>query len=258
MIFFKKLTTLLLCCFMILSMFCVNSSASGSYCWFIKRNGNGRPTFPEESEMVRKYNGYFIDDSLDENEKRLYLTFDAGYENGKIERVLDALKSEKAPAAFFVLDNLILKNTDTVIRMGDEGHLVCNHTKRHKDLSFADKGEIEKDLSALEEIYKEKTGREMARYFRFPEGRYSENAMKAICELGYKTVFWSFAYYDWDNSKQPSPDAAKKKILENTHNGAVILLHPTSATNAEILPELISAWREMGYSFGSLDELCGK
>jgi peptidoglycan-N-acetylmuramic acid deacetylase len=159
------------------------------------------------------------------------------------------------PAAFFVLDNLILKNADLVKRMTAEGHHVCNHTKNHKDLSEASFDQISNDLTDLEKLYEEKTGKELSKYFRFPEGKYSESALKCVAKLGYKTVFWSFAYDDWDNVRQPAPDKAIKKILENTHDGAVILLHPTSSTNAAILPVLIDQWRAMGYRFGTLDDL---
>ena len=234
------------------------ASAASGECWYVRRNGEGRPGFPADADEVSQYGGYYIDDSCEsEGEKRLYLTFDAGYENGNVEKILNVLKEKNVPAAFFILDNIILKNTDLVKRMTDEGHLVCNHTKRHRDLSGATAEEIERDLLALEEIYTECTGLEMSKYFRFPEGRYSIDAVKAVRSLGYKTVFWSFGYEDWDNDRQPSADYAVKKILSNTHNGAVILLHPTSATNASILAGLIDSWREMGYEFGTLDQLTG-
>lgn len=222
--------------------------------WYIKRNGSAPPTPPADIDMIKQNGGFYINDDLGETEKKLYLTFDAGYENGNIEKILDTLKGEGVSAAFFVLDNLIIKNTDLVIRMGNEGHLVCNHTKNHKDLTEATNEEIAADLRALEDIYRSKTGRELDKFFRFPEGKYSESAMKCVSELGYKTAFWSFAYADWDNSKQPSEKYAIKKILDNTHNGAVILLHPTSSTNAKILGTLISEWRKMGYEFGSLTD----
>ena len=237
----------------------VGFSASGAEChsWYIKRNGNKRPGFPEDAGEVAEHGGYFIDERVGEDSERrvIYLTFDVGYENGNVEKILDTLKSEQIPAAFFLLDNIILKNTDLVKRMSKEGHLACNHTKNHKDLSNADEETIAKDLSALEAIYEEKIGCEMSKYFRFPEGKYSISALSTVEKLGYKTIFWSFGYDDWDNGRQPSPTAAIKKILSNTHNGAIILLHPTSSTNAEILPTLIKAWRGMGYTFGTLDEL---
>ena len=229
---------------------------SDQHAWFIKRNGNSTPGFSGIATTVDKYNGYYIDkNAVESDNKILYLTFDAGYENGNIARILDVLKAENVPAAFFILDNLILKNEDLVARMADEGHLVCNHTKNHKNLSYCSVEEIEKNLTDLEKIYEERTDKMLDKFFRFPEGKFSESALKAVSDMGYKTIFWSFAYDDWDNGRQPNTDAAINKILANTHNGAVILLHPTSKTNADILPELISAWRQQGYSFGTLYDL---
>lgn len=226
-------------------------------CWYIKRNGNLRPTFPKDAEHLKEYNCYYIDDKYSDSseQKRIYITFDAGYENGNVEKILDVLKDKNVPAAFFLLDNIILKNTDLVLRMASEGHLVCNHTKNHKNLSSASREQIAADLCALEDIYESKTRLTMSKYFRFPEGRYSEEAVRYVSELGYKTVFWSFAYDDWDNGRQSSPDKAIQKVISNTHNGAVMLFHPTSSTNAEIFGTLIDKWRDMGYEFGTLDEL---
>lgn len=244
---------------LILSMTTVTASARECCSWYIKRNGTGRPGFPKEAEELSALDCYYIDDgACARGEKKLYLTFDAGYENGNVERILDVLRDEGVPGAFFLLDNIIMKNTELVLRMADEGHLVCNHTKSHKNLAAADSATIARELSALEDIYREYTGREMAKYFRFPEGNYSTEAVRAVQSLGYKTVFWSFGYADWDNQKQPSAAYAKEKILSNTHDGAVILLHPTSATNASILRELIGEWRRMGYTFGTLDELTAR
>ena len=247
----KKLVCILLSAILMCASAATSFAESGCH-WYIKRNGTDTPGFPAEAEKVSENGGYYIGNT---EEKRIYLTFDAGYENGNIARILDTLKEEKVPAAFFLLDNIILKNTDLVIRMANEGHLVCNHTRNHKDLSHSDKCEIAESLSSLEEIYREKTGNEMSKYFRFPEGKFSLEAMKCISELGYKTVFWSFGYDDWDNCRQPDREKAMRKILDNTHNGAIILLHPTSKTNADIMPALIREWRNMGYTFGTLDEL---
>ena len=145
-----------------------------------------------------------------------------------------------------------------ICRMANSGHLICNHTKKHKDLSCASTEEIENDITTLERVYTEKTGLTMTKYFRFPEGRYSVAAIKAVSKLGYKTFFWSFAYDDWDNSRQPNCKSAIEKVLDNTHNGAVMLFHPTSSVNAQIFPTLIKEWKNMGYRFGTLDELVAK
>ena len=225
--------------------------------WYTTRCGNKQPPLPSDIDNLSEYNAYYLNSSLGDGSDRrvIYITFDAGYENGNVEKILDILKAEDVPAAFFVLDNIILKNTEIVKRMGDEGHLVCNHTKNHKDMTKCSYEEMRKNLTDLEKIYEEKTGRVMAKYFRFPEGRYDEKSMRCASELGYATIFWSFAYEDWDNARQPSEEKSIKKILDNTHNGEVILLHPTSETNVKILPCLIKEWRARGYTFGTLDEL---
>lgn len=248
-----------LCCVSLLALVCsVSVSAAGKgQGFYIPRAGGKRPRLPADESVILSYDGYYIDPHVDDESERrvLYLTFDAGYENGNVEKILDTLATENVPAAFFVLDHLILDNTELVMRMQKEGHLVCNHTKNHKDMTKCQKEEMVKNLTDLEKLCEEKTGCAMSKYFRFPEGRFSEEALACAQELGYQTIFWSFAYADWDNDKQPDPERAKKKILENTHNGAVILLHPTSATNAAILPDLIREWKAAGYTFGTLDEL---
>jgi peptidoglycan-N-acetylmuramic acid deacetylase len=255
----KKVLPRLASLILIICIFSITASADAEYHWYIKRNGTNCPYFPAEASILDDHNGYYIDKTASDNkDKILYLTFDAGYENGNVEKILDTMADEGVRGAFFLLDNIILNNTDLVIRMAEEGHAVCNHTKNHKNLSKSCYEEIAKDLASLEDIYKAKTGREMDKFFRFPEGKYSEEALKSIDQLGYKTIFWSFAYDDWDNSRQMDCQKAIKKILDNTHPGAVILLHPTSSTNAEILPTLIKEWKSMGYSFGTLYELVEK
>ena len=251
--------------FMILSLILSSVSgniatAAGGCGWYVKRNSDHRqPELDPAFSYIEKYEAYYLDKRCaDEGaEAILYLTFDAGYENGNIAKILDTLKEQQVPAAFFILDHLIKANGDLVERMAAEGHLVCNHSLRHRDMSaIEDREAFRYELEELERLYHEKTGRTMAKYYRPPEGRFNERSLSFANELGYKTVFWSFAYADWDNKRQPSAGDAIKKILDNTHPGAVILLHPTSATNAEILPTLIERWREMGYRFGTLDELC--
>lgn len=227
--------------------------------WYIKRNAEHRQPLPPPSfSEIEKYGAYYVDKryTAESDERVLYLTFDAGYENGNIEKILNTLKEESVPAAFFILDNLILRNPALVTRMRDEGHLVCNHTLRHRDMTkITDEGEFAHELFALSELYSERIGGTMSLYYRPPEGKYTVENIKMAQKLGFKTVFWSFAYADWDNKNQPSKEAAMQKVLDNTHNGAVVLLHPTSETNAAILPDLIREWRALGYRFGTLDEL---
>ena len=234
-------------------------NADNAYGWYIKRQGDNRPIFPDNSDELINYSAYFIDELASLNkDKVIYLTFDAGYENGNISKILDILKEEDVPAAFFILDNIILKNTDLVKRMASEGHLVCNHTKNHKNICNYSYEAIEKDLSSLEELCLKVCGVQMKKYFRFPEGKFSYSSLKSVKQLGYKTFFWSFAYDDWDNKRQPDIEKSKKKILSNTHNGAVFLFHPTSDTNAKIMSDLIKEWKQLGYTFGTLDQLVEK
>ena len=186
----------------------------------------------------------------------LYLTFDAGYENGCTEKILDVLQKHQVPAAFFLVGNYMEKNADLVRRMVSDGHIVGNHTMHHPDMSkLSDPAAFEKELKALEALFFEITGKELPRYYRPPQGIYSEENLKMAQQLGYHTVFWSRAYVDWNNDSQPTREYALGKLLPRTHNGAVILLHSTSQTNAQILDELLTRWKEQGYTFASIDTL---
>jgi len=227
------------------------------YSWYCRRTADHTlPPLDGQLDFIRSHHAFYADEGADESDKVLYLTFDAGYENGNIANILDTLKEKEVPAAFFVLSHLAEKESGLVTRMQEEGHLVCNHTASHRDMSsVTDRETFLAELRALEEAVKEGTGGETAKFYRPPEGRFSERNLTWAEEAGYTTVFWSFAYADWDNDKQPDPMAAKEKILANLHNGSILLLHPTSATNAAILPELIDEAREAGYRFGRIDEI---
>ena len=250
----KRILSVFCCLLSCLSCLSFSVSAKGGQHWYCAHVKNhARPRIDSALSYIEKYDGYYIGE--DEHDKVIYLTFDAGYENGNVAKILDVLKEKQVPAAFFVLTHLVDKETALVSRMLDEGHAVCNHTAHHKDLSGADRAAFEKELGDLSSLFLEKTGKPMAKYYRPPEGTFSENNLKWAKEMGYKTIFWSFAYADWDNQKQMSADAAKDKILSNIHPGEVMLLHPTSDTNAAILGEVIDQCRAMGYCFGTLDEL---
>lgn len=237
-------------------VFSIASSADNSSNWYIKKRGNKVPEFPNDAQMILKYGGIFVDSaSFANGEKKIYLTFDAGYENGNISKILDVMKEEQVKGAFFILSNLIKKNPELVKRIADEGHLVCNHTSNHKDITKLTDSEILANLGRLESEYMELTGRQMEKFFRFPEGRYDLRTVRLLNENGYRSVFWSMAYDDWDNSRQMNPNKAKNKLISTTHEGAILLLHPTSSTNAQILRELIHEWRRMGYSFGSIKDI---
>ena len=230
--------------------------------WYCVRNKDHKqPIVGSDLTWVENYGGYYIDHAHgdDTEDKVVYLTFDAGYENGNVAKILDIMKEKQVTGAFFVLEHLVCENGELVSRMINEGHLICNHTANHPDVTkLKDMEAFKKELQALEEVYRDKFGKEMSKYFRPPEGRFNRRTLEYAQTLGYKTVFWSFAYADWDNNSQMSVQAAKDKILGNIHNGAVILLHPTSDTNVAVLGDVIDILKSQGYSFGSLDELtCG-
>ena len=204
-------------------------------------------------DQLKAYDAVYIGDT---SRKILYLTFDAGYENGSTEKILDVLKAQQVPAAFFLVGNYMEKNADLVRRMVEEGHIVGNHTMHHYDMSkLTEQSAFAKELKDLEILFQEITGKEMPKFYRPPQGLYSEENLKMAKDLGYKTVFWSLAYVDWNNDDQPSREEALGKLIPRTHPGAVVLLHSTSKTNAAVLEELIGKWREEGYVFGTVEEL---
>ena len=222
--------------------------------WGLSFRTEGQPPVGNAGiQELEKYDAAYIGST---DEKVLYLTFDAGYENGCTEKILDILKKHNVRAAFFLVGNYMQKNADLVRRMVDEGHIVGNHTMHHYDMSkLSDKAAFAKELTDLEDLFRDITGKELPKYYRPPQGTYSAENLKMAQELGYQTVFWSLAYVDWNNDSQPTREQAFQKLLPRTHNGAVILLHSTSATNAEILDELLTKWEGAGYTFQTIDKL---
>lgn len=226
--------------------------------WFNpkKAGGNGKSTIPEKTaNLLNKYNGIW---QAKTDEKVMYLTFDEGYEyNNNTAKILDTLKAKGVKAAFFVTGAYIKSNLDLVNRMANEGHLVCNHSVNHLNQVDAIKNpkKLEDDIAGLQTLYKEKTGNNLASFLRPPEGVYSERTLKFINDMGYRPVFWSFAYKDWLRDNQPDKKFAIEKITGQFHPGSVLLLHAVSDTNAEILGEIIDQAVNMGYRFGSLYEL---
>ncbi len=227
--------------------------------WYVKKTtDHTQPPLPSEFSFIEQNGGIYLDKEHSDysGEKVIYLTFDAGYENGNIAKILDTMKAHGAVGTFFVLENLITRNTELARRMFDEGHTVANHTMSHKNMAGASREVIERELKGLEKLCLDLTGHEMAKLYRPPEGSFSESDIKIVNELGYKTVFWSCAYADWDNNKQPSRTEALDKLLSRLHNGEILLLHPTSETNAEIMDEFLTRLKAEGFRFGDLSKLC--
>ncbi len=238
------------------------TTTNGSACIPAVQTANWGLSFPTEgqtpignasAEELAKYHAYYVGDTAN---KVIYLTFDCGYENGNTAKILDALKKHNAPAAFFVVGHMIESAPELVQRMADEGYIVGNHTYHHPDMSaIANQAAFQKELDDVAALYYKTTGKELSHYYRPPRGVYSVENLRQADALGYRTILWSLAYVDWYADNQPTAEQAYKKLLPRIHNGAIVLLHQTSSTNAEILDELLTKWGDMGYTFASLDEL---
>ncbi len=224
--------------------------------WGLGFGAEGQPpTGMATAQELKKYDAYYIGDT---KQKVIYLTFDAGYENGYTSAILDALKKHDVKVTFFLVGNYISTQPEMVRRMLEEGHQVANHTYSHPNMSaISSQSAFRNELEKLEKAFEEVTGQSMVKYYRPPQGKYSVNNLKMAKDLGYKTFFWSLAYADWYNDKQPTKEQAFKKLLGRIHPGAIVLLHSTSKTNSEILDELLTKWEEMGYTFGVLDDIAG-
>lgn len=224
--------------------------------WGLGFSTDGKPPTGNASpDELKAYDTYFIGDT---NESKIYLTFDAGFENGNTPAILKALKKHNAKATFFVVGNYIETSPELVKQMVAEGHTVGNHTYHHPDMSSISSMEaFQKEMQDLETLYQQTTGQTMTKFYRPPQGKYSISNLEMAKQLGYHTFFWSLAYVDWYQNNQPTHEEAFSKLLTRIHPGAIVLLHSTSSTNAEILDELLTKWEEMGYTFGTLQELCG-
>lgn len=222
--------------------------------WGLSFQEEGQPPIGNaDSEYLAQFNALYRDPT---QEKVLYITFDAGYENGYTAQILDALKKHQAPATFFLVGNYLETEPELVCRMVKEGHTVGNHTYSHPDMSAISTEEaFQEELTKNEALYKEITGEEMAKLYRPPQGKFCESNLCMAQELGYRTVFWSLAYVDWYEDDQPTREEAFEKLIPRIHPGAVVLLHSTSATNAAILDDLLTQWEDLGYTFGRLEEI---
>ncbi|MFR9146583.1 MAG: delta-lactam-biosynthetic de-N-acetylase [Mediterraneibacter sp.] len=230
----------------------VPASAEGNWGLSFQEEGKtpvGNATFEE----LAKYDAFYAEQT---EEKHIYLTFDVGYENGNTASILDTLKKHNVSATFFVVGTYIESDPELVKRMAEEGHIVGNHTWHHPDMSqIAALDTFKKELVDVEDAYREVTGEGMTKFYRPPQGKYSESNLQMAQELGYKTFFWSLAYVDWYDDNQPTKEEAFDKLLGRIHPGAIVLLHSTSDTNSLILDELIQKWEEMGYTIRPLTEL---
>lgn len=220
--------------------------------WGIKRNDNHeQPDLGSNNrKLLEENNGIALGN---QEKKNIYLTFDEGYEAGYTPKILEILKNNDVKAAFFITAHYVNSQPELVKQMIDEGHIVGNHTVNHKSMPDLSEEQITSEVMDLHKAVYEKFGYEM-KYIRPPKGEFSQRTLIQTNNLGYKTVMWSFAYEDWNENKQPDETKAKEKILNNLHNGEIMLLHGNSKTNTNLLDTIIKEAKNMGYEFKSLDE----
>ena len=251
----KKLTL-----FFVLAALCfigtlnVSATPTTSYGWGLPRNKEGERPYPGKlyEEILSRHNAVYIDKTNDEN---IYLTFDAGYENGYTDSILDVLKDEKVKAIFFLTGQYLEKNVDIVKRMVKDGHTIGNHTYYHPDLTKISKEKYKADLEKFEDKYFEITNKKLQKIMRPPSGTFSENSLKIADELGYYNIFWSLAYQDWDVNRQNGADHAYNSVMNKMHPGAIILLHNVSEDNALALKKIITDLKEKDYKFSGINDL---
>lgn len=220
--------------------------------WGFRRGENHeQATLDTKSEkVIREFEGISMGNK---DSNKIYLTFDCGYEAGYTEKILDVLEENNVNAIFFITGHYLNTAGDLVKRMIEDGHIVGNHTVNHKCLPNISDDNIKDEVMNLHNAVFEKFGYEMT-FFRPPKGEFSERTTKIVKDLGYTTVMWSSAYDDWDKEKQGREEYGKKKILDNLHNGCVLLLHATSEDNCKILDQVIKETKNMGYEFSSVVE----
>ncbi len=227
----------------------ITLSASG---WgFSKNNDHEVPEIGKYKDIIDGTDSFYVGP----NEKSVYLTFDAGYDNGVLEKILDTLKDKNVKASFFVTGDFVKRFPNLVLRLVNDGHLVCNHSYSHKRINTLSKEVLKNDLKKLEDEYYNLTGLQMVNYFRPPEGEFDRNSLLNVQSLGYKTIFWSIAYKDWDTNNQSDVDYCVKTIMNNLHNGAIILMHSVSSSNQKALSTVIEQITKEGYTFKTVDSL---
>lgn len=229
--------------------------ANEKFSWWFKRKTGHSPSGSGEAFPINEYGAYYLDKEVTEEEKVIYITFDCGYENGFTPTILDVLGEKNVKALFFVTKNFITSNPEYVKRMKEEGHLVGNHTVRHLSSPSLTPEELEAELYEVAKTMEELTGYRMDPFFRPPMGEYSERVLKAVQDMGYTSVFWSIAYYDYDVNNQPGKEYVVDHFATYHHNGSIVLMHNTSESNAQALGEVLDLLKEAGYRFGVLPEV---
>jgi peptidoglycan-N-acetylmuramic acid deacetylase len=223
--------------------------------WFISRGGERRPGIPgSAARLVHRYGGIWIGGR---HERVVYLTFDEADEFGTTSRIIGILERAHVKASFFLTGGYIRANRGMTRRLAAHGHLLCNHTWSHADMvvKARSRSAFTRELRATERAYHAATGGKLARFFRPPFGTYSARSLQLAEQLGYVTVFWSFAHYDYDEGAQPPVSVTLQRILAAGYPGAVYLLHASSRSNVNALSKAIHGLKARGFRFATLDEL---
>jgi len=230
----------------------LNALSSEKVEWGVRLNGRAQPQISGDTQKtLDKYDAIYIGNA---DKPLLYLTFDLGYENGYTDSILNTLKKRGVHAAFFITGHYLESQPDIVNRMIEEGHIVANHSLKHTSFPDDTDDELAADILGLEDAFRESTGKDLSKFIRPPSGEYSERSLALSADLGYTTVMWSFAYVDYDENQTVTIEYAYKKITENLHNGAIILLHTVNKENALALERVIvTAW-DSGFIFSTLDK----
>ena len=233
-----------------LSLFTVGGN---SYGWgFSKNKDHKQPYIGAYADEIKDTNSYYVGDV---NKSKVYLSFDAGYDNGNLIKILDVLQEKDVEATFFLTGDFLERFSDLVIEINNRGHVVGNHTWSHKNITKLSSMEIEEEIQKVENKYYEITGEKINTYFRPPAGVFNKNSLMEIKKLGYSTIFWSIAYKDWETNKQGNINNSVNSVIDNLHNGAIILLHTVSNDNVDALPLIIDKIREEGYDIESINKL---
>ena len=242
---------LLIILMLVIMLLFINKKGS-AYGFGVKKNHNHTtPDIGKYEPILKSNNAFYVGD---DSEKKVYLTFDWGYENGYTNLILDVLKEKNVKATFFITGHYLTSATDIVKRMASDGHVIGNHSYKHKDITKLNAQEIQNEIESLNVKYKELIGEEMSSFYRPPAGSFDDRSLKVVASMGYTTLFWSIAYEDWNNKKID----VKSAVMENIHNGAIILMHAVSSENAAALGELIDALTNDGYQITSTYDLTKK
>lgn len=222
--------------------------------WFDKSKDHKRNTAARTEQFLAQYDSFY----MGADEKVIYLTFDEGGNDiTYIHEIAEVLDKNDVEATFFLTRNYIKNNEKFMNDLVKEGHLISNHTWHHYDMPvLANAASIDKfveEITETEKTYMEVTGEPMKKIFRFPKGGMSERSLAIMRDLGYKTFFWSHAYYDF--ASDVSKEEALKTLIDHYHNGAIYLLHPSNKGNYLAMDEFVKTMKAKGYTFKTVEDI---